>query len=104
MVVITGAQKGAFSAGADIKEMASGDSMSKAPHVPAVVEAIEACRVPVVAAIDGVALGGGCEVGRVIAYSSTVAPVVHVQQEYPVPGACKMPVAKTWYVPFCPEI
>ncbi|CAM9379580.1 unnamed protein product [Laminaria digitata] len=62
MVVITGAQKGAFSAGADIKEMASGDSMSKTPHVLAVVGAIEACRVPVVAAIDGVALGGGCEV------------------------------------------
>lgn len=70
MVVITGAQKRAFSAGADIKEMATGDTVGKAPDLLAVVNSIEACRVPVVAAIDGVALGGGCEVGCVIAYRS----------------------------------
>ena len=66
MVVMTGATKRAFSAGADIKEMASGDGVGKAPNLLAVVRGIEACRVPVVAAIDGVALGGGCEVGCVI--------------------------------------
>lgn len=70
MVVIVGAQKRAFSAGADIKEMATGDAVSKAPDLLAVVNAIEAFRVPVIAAIDGVALGGGCEVGCVIAYHS----------------------------------
>ena len=66
VVVITGATKRAFSAGADIKEIASGDGVGKTPNLLAVVRGIEACRVPVVAAIDGVALGGGCEVGCVI--------------------------------------
>lgn len=80
MVVITGAQKRAFSAGADIKEMATGDA-GKAPDVLVILDAIEACRVPVVAAIDGVALGGGCEVGCVIAYRSTsCCSRLHVQQ------------------------
>lgn len=66
MVVITGAQKRAFSAGADIKEMATGGTAGKAPDLLLVVKAIEACKVPVVAAIDGVALGGGCEVRCII--------------------------------------
>lgn len=63
VVVITGGDKQAFSAGADIKEMADGHAVRRAPDLLAVVAAIEACRVPVVAAIGGVALGGGCEVG-----------------------------------------
>lgn len=62
LVVITGGNK-AFSAGADIKEMADGHAVRRAPDLLTVVAAIEASRVPVVAAIGGVALGGGCEVG-----------------------------------------
>eukprot|EP00752_Nemacystus_decipiens_P001823 g1761.t1 len=61
LVVITGGNK-AFSAGADIKEMADGHAVRRAPDLLTVVSAIEASRVPVVAAIGGVALGGGCEV------------------------------------------
>lgn len=61
LVVITGGSK-AFSAGADIKEMADGHAVRCVPDLLAVVAAIEASRVPVVAAIGGVALGGGCEV------------------------------------------
>lgn len=61
-VVITGGDKQAFSAGADIKEMTDGQAVGRKPHLPAVVAAIEACKTPVVAAIGGVALGGGCEV------------------------------------------
>lgn len=61
LVVITGGDK-AFSAGADIKEMADGHAVRRTPDLLAVVAAIEASRVPVVAAIGGVALGGGCEV------------------------------------------
>lgn len=61
LVVITGGNK-AFSAGADIKEMADGHAVSRTPDLLAVVAAIEGSRVPVVAAIGGVALGGGCEV------------------------------------------
>ncbi|HEU0066736.1 MAG TPA: 3-hydroxyacyl-CoA dehydrogenase NAD-binding domain-containing protein [Sphingomonas sp.] len=48
-----------FFAGADITEF--GKPMQE-PGLPAVVDAIEACDKPVVAAIHGTALGGGCEV------------------------------------------
>lgn len=60
-IVITGSEK-AFAAGADIKEMASksyaevygGDFISS-------WERITRCRKPIVAAVSGFALGGGCE-------------------------------------------
>jgi len=57
-VVIAGAH-GSFCAGADISEFSSGMA---GPPLPMVIDAIEACPKPVVAAIDGVSLGGGCEV------------------------------------------
>ena len=60
-ILITGSEK-AFAAGADIKEMAAkyytdvsmGDFGGKQDH-------IARCRKPVVAAVAGFALGGGCE-------------------------------------------
>lgn len=57
-IVITGGH-GAFCAGADISEFATGIA---GPALPAVIAEIEASTKPVVAAIDGVSLGGGCEV------------------------------------------
>jgi len=57
-IVVTGAH-GAFCAGADISEFASGMA---GPPLPVVIANIEASSKPVVAAIDGVSLGGGCEV------------------------------------------
>ena len=62
-VVITGSDK-AFAAGADIKEMAGksymdvylGDFITKG------WERITTCRKPIIAAVAGYALGGGCEV------------------------------------------
>ncbi|MFG1462933.1 FAD-dependent oxidoreductase [Xanthobacter sp. DSM 24535] len=48
-----------FIAGADIREMSQPPS---APFLPDVVAAIDACGKPVVAAIAGAALGGGCEI------------------------------------------
>jgi enoyl-CoA hydratase len=62
-IVITGSEK-AFAAGADIKEMAGksymdvylGDFITKG------WEHITTCRKPIVAAVAGYALGGGCEI------------------------------------------
>jgi 3-hydroxyacyl-CoA dehydrogenase len=56
-IVIIGAGK-TFVAGADIREF---DKPLRDPQMPAVIEAIEACAKPVVAAIHGAALGGGLE-------------------------------------------
>jgi len=62
-IVVTGSEK-AFAAGADIKEMADktfvdcyvGEFITKG------WERITACRKPIIAAVAGYALGGGCEV------------------------------------------
>lgn len=48
-----------FIAGADIREFGQ---PAQDPSLPAVIEAIEACPKPVVAALHGAALGGGLEV------------------------------------------
>jgi enoyl-CoA hydratase len=62
VMVITGNEK-AFAAGADIKEMAdqSIQQMMDRDHV-AVFGRIRTIRKPVIAAVSGWALGGGCEV------------------------------------------
>jgi 3-hydroxyacyl-CoA dehydrogenase len=57
-IVVTGAH-GAFCAGADISEFSSGIA---GPMLPEVISNMEASSKPVVAAIDGVSLGGGMEV------------------------------------------
>ncbi|KAJ9441831.1 Glyoxysomal fatty acid beta-oxidation multifunctional protein MFP-a [Diplonema papillatum] len=57
-VVVTGAHKN-FCAGADISEFSGG---MRGPSLPELISRMETASKPVVAAIDGVALGGGCEV------------------------------------------
>jgi enoyl-CoA hydratase len=63
-VVVTGAGEKAFVAGADIAEM-NGMDADRARHFGAlgqrVMDAISALPFPVVAAVNGFALGGGCE-------------------------------------------
>ncbi|MFT6557884.1 enoyl-CoA hydratase [Sneathiella sp.] len=61
-IVITGSSK-AFAAGADIKEMKSKNYMDvyKADFISATWERVTTCRKPVIAAVAGYALGGGCE-------------------------------------------
>jgi enoyl-CoA hydratase/carnithine racemase len=61
-LVITGSER-AFAAGADIKEMApkSYAEMFKADFFAGEAEAVANCRKPVIAAVSGYALGGGCE-------------------------------------------
>ncbi len=57
-VIVTGKGR-AFAAGADAREF---DSAPKEPHLPDVLNAIDESPVPWIAAIDGVALGGGAEI------------------------------------------
>lgn len=63
-VIITGSGEKAFAAGADIKEFAGftiseGEKLSRNGH--AVMNKIEQCPKPVIAAVNGYAFGGGCE-------------------------------------------
>ena len=61
-IVITGNEK-AFAAGADIKEMKDKSYMDayKQDFITDNWEAVTTCRKPVIAAVSGYALGGGCE-------------------------------------------
>ena len=61
-IVITGSEK-AFAAGADIKEMADKTAVEvfAGDMYAAEMAALEHCRKPIIAAVSGYALGGGCE-------------------------------------------
>ena len=61
-IVITGSEK-AFAAGADISAMAGWDYMDvyKSDYITRNWETIRSIRKPVIAAVSGFALGGGCE-------------------------------------------
>ena len=64
IIIITGAGAKAFIAGADISEfadfgLAEAEQLSRNGHV--VFNKIENCEKPVIAAVNGFALGGGCE-------------------------------------------
>ena len=61
-MIITGSEK-AFAAGADIKAMQTKSYMDvyKADFITAEWERVTRCRKPVIAAVAGYALGGGCE-------------------------------------------
>ncbi len=60
-IVITGDEK-AFAAGADLVELKARKVHDKAFRESRVAwTAMEACRIPIIAAVNGFALGGGCE-------------------------------------------
>ncbi len=61
-IIITGSER-AFAAGADIKEMKdmSAVDMFMTNYFTAGWERVTTCRKPVIAAVSGYALGGGCE-------------------------------------------
>ncbi|WP_348268306.1 enoyl-CoA hydratase-related protein [Edaphobacter paludis] len=64
VVLLTGSGEKAFAAGADINELAATDATTgeaKARRGQAVFRLIETCGKPVIACINGFALGGGCE-------------------------------------------
>jgi enoyl-CoA hydratase len=64
-VIITGAGERAFAAGADIAELAALEGAVAGEHKARtgqrLTQLIEALPVPVIAAVNGFALGGGCE-------------------------------------------
>jgi enoyl-CoA hydratase len=63
-VLLTGAGEKAFVAGADINEIAQKDAATgkqMAVHGQGVFTLIETCGKPVIACVNGFALGGGCE-------------------------------------------
>ncbi len=63
-VIITGAGRKGFVAGADISEfigLSSGEGMDMARRGQEIFFKIENCSKPVAAAVNGFALGGGCE-------------------------------------------
>ena len=68
--VVIAARGRTFMAGADIREFGQ---PPKEPFLPDVVERIEACPKPVVAAIHGTALGGGLEIAMGCHYRVAVA-------------------------------
>ncbi|MEP5613808.1 MAG: enoyl-CoA hydratase-related protein [Cyclobacteriaceae bacterium] len=63
-VIITGAGEKAFVAGADISEFAGVNEMNARKYAEEgqeIFQSIENCHTPVVAVVNGFALGGGCE-------------------------------------------
>ncbi|MDJ1008291.1 MAG: enoyl-CoA hydratase-related protein [Paracoccaceae bacterium] len=62
-IVLSGTEK-AFAAGADVNEMAdrSFADMFGGDYLAADAERIASCRKPIIAAVRGYALGGGCEI------------------------------------------
>lgn len=83
-VIIMGAGKKAFIAGADIaamSEMSSNDALQFAAAGKETVTRIEAMPKPFIAAINGLALGGGCELALACDFRVAASSAVFGQPE-----------------------
>ena len=84
VIVVTGAGDRAFAAGADIKAMAGFDAeegarFGRLGH--AVTRALETAPQPVIAAVNGFALGGGCELALACDFRHASENAVFAQPE-----------------------
>ena len=70
-VVLIGSGKG-FSGGADIREFGTPKSLAP-PNLLMVLRALEECGKPVIAAIDGICMGGGLELALACHYRVATA-------------------------------
>ena len=82
-LVIQSAKKDVFIAGADIKEIEKitepADGQKKAQAGQNIMNKIEDIKVPTIAVIDGVTLGGGCELALACLYRiATFNPKVQI--------------------------
>jgi 3-hydroxyacyl-CoA dehydrogenase len=73
-VVLT-SKGGNFSAGADITEF--GGSSTEGPHLPDLCNLLATFKLPIIAALQGVTLGGGCEVA-LACHARLAAPSVRI--------------------------
>src|SRR5258708_11885780 len=90
-VILTGAGDKAFAAGADISEMANYtavDAEANTRYGQAVTELIENLGKPVIAAVNGFALGGGC--GLAVAFTIWLAAQT---------AKIRQPGMKNWILP-----
>ena len=89
-VVLTGSEK-AFAAGADIKEMQAKTYMEAyKENFLYEWERVTRCRIPVIAAVSGYALGGGCELAMMCDFIIAADTAVFGQPEINlgiIPGA-----------------
>jgi 3-hydroxyacyl-CoA dehydrogenase len=70
-IILTGVG-GAFSGGADIKEFGTEKTMAE-PSLPSLIHQLENTRKPIIAAINGVCMGGGLELAMGCHYRVVVA-------------------------------
>ena len=93
MLVITGSGRG-FCAGADLKERQGMDTEARLAHnaaINAAINAVAALPMPTLAAINGAALGGGCELAlacdlRIAADKATIGLTESRIGTYPAAG------------------
>jgi 3-hydroxyacyl-CoA dehydrogenase len=89
-IVITGAGK-AFSGGADIKEFGSPKAIAE-PNLLSLIKLLDAASKPVVAAINGVCMGGGLELSLGCHYRVAAKGVGVALPEVKI-GSCPAPAA-----------